>query len=217
MSKYIQIDRKKHAKELIIKNKSRLSADAQKRIDAVTYEKKTALSTHVNTCATGSTTGPLFLKDSSIQVRQLVSLSQNSEIKLLDANKNKVKGEQSFQGNTLGEGTVAEVIDSIRIGYQTHAAADQVANLIYDQDFDAFLRNSNFVVRQDNQELLKIPMTRFDPRTLDVKDRFVALEIPVILIGGTALPFEFILETPSSTAVPANSHYLEIETKGIRA
>lgn len=232
-SKYIKIDRKQQAQALIIANINRLSAEAQQRIKSISTSKKSASTslapgspknlsvTSIDSVAAcnSSTTGPLLLMDSSIQVRKLVSLSQGSEIKLLDANSNKVKGEQSFHGNTLGSGIVAEVIHAIEIGYQSDAANDQVANLVYDKDFDKFIRNSHFIIHQDNKQILRLPMTLFDPRNgaINVKDRFVELEMPIILIGGQALNFDFILETPSNTTVPTAFHYLEVTTRGIRA
>ena len=203
----VKLDRVNEFNALLNKHQAELTPNAIKKASTTSV-----------CAATGRTVAApaVEAKDTVNYIRKEVTLAKGQTIKLLDENSDKVNGEQSFKQDMLNN-VAMQSVSKISVAYKEDAASGKAADLVYNQDFAAFVRNASLVIRQNGIEKFRMPMTAFDSRTVGqtTNDRFYTVEKAFPLIGDT--PFEVNIECPKNGNIPTDKTYFEIEIYGLQA
>jgi len=87
--------------------------------------------------------------------------SSGGNVSLLDGNTTQQKGVTNFDGNRLENGRFF-VIDGVTILYGEAAAGTKVWDVNYNKALPAVLQSSDFVVRQNGEIIVKLPVAAIE-------------------------------------------------------
>lgn len=155
------------------------------------------------------------VKDSVNYIRTEFTLgSTKQKLDLLDPNKQPEIGVTTYDGDKLDD-VKNQVVTHISVGYKNDAASNKEAALIYTANFSAQLRNSELVIKQSGDELVRLPMTLFDPRTVgnNSEDRLYTLDKPFTYLGKK--PIQMYIDSPAG-AGSTDHDYIEVMTYGLQ-
>lgn len=139
---------------------------------------------------------------SELYVNSLFSAGGN--VSLIDGNSTQQKGVTNLDGNRLENGRFF-VIDGITILYGEDAAGKKVWEVDYKKDLPAVLLSSDFVLRQNGEVIVKLPVSAID--NAKHTDDYYRLLGALAVIEPTQT-IEMSIETPvGSTITPATSGY----------
>ena len=137
---------------------------------------------------------------SELYVNSLFAAGGN--VSLIDGNSTQQKGVTNLDGNRLENGRFF-VIDGITILYGEDAAGKKVWEVDYKKDLPAVLLSSDFVLRQNGEVIVKLPVSAID--NAKKTDDYYRLLGALAVIEPTQT-IEMSIETPvGSTITPATS------------
>jgi hypothetical protein len=158
--------------------------------------------------------GKVKLDDQVLYVKK--EISGGGIVKLLTGTTERVAGICSFDKNKLQPGR-AFVFDAIAINYKADAAAGKEGSLAYDSAAPAELQNADFVIVQNNIEVLRMPVR--DVHNIETgrnaKDEYTFTRSLRVL--NDVHTVDMYIEFPEGVALSnATKHYVYVRLAGLQ-
>ena len=129
--------------------------------------------------------------------------SSGGNVSLLDGNTTQQKGVTNFDGNRLENGRFF-VIDGITILYGEDDASKKVWEVDYKKDLPAVLLSSDFVLRQNGEVIVKLPVSAIE--NAKKTDDYYYRVLGALAVIEPTQTIEMMIETPvGSSITPATS------------
>ena len=129
--------------------------------------------------------------------------SSGGNVSLLDGNTTQQKGVTNLDGNRLENGRFF-VIDGVTILYGEAAAGTKVWDVNYNKALPAVLQSSDFVVRQNGEIIVKLPVAAIENAKKSTEDSYRVLGALAVIEPTQTI--EMMIETPvGSSITPATS------------
>ena len=124
-------------------------------------------------------------------------------VSLIDGNSTQQKGVTNFDGNRLENGRFF-VIDGVTILYGEAADGTKVWDVTYNKALPAVLQSSDFVVRQNGEIIVKLPVAAIENAKKSTEDYYRVLGALAVIEPTQTI--EMMIETPvGSSITPATS------------
>ena len=152
--------------------------------------------------------GGVSVRETTDYISKAVS-GLGGTINLVEASTDRKEGVTTFNGNKFTQ-NVAKMIDAIEVRVGKGNPADFGA-INFNQALPAQLLNAHLVVEQNGRKLLEKKVSDFVPEGTETKaeDKFVALQLPLILRD--VEDFEIKLKFPTGSSVGAAATVADTE------
>lgn len=124
--------------------------------------------------------------------------SSGGNVSLLDGNTTQQKGVTNFDGNRLENGRFF-VIDGVTILYGEAAAGTKVWDVNYNKALPAVLQSSDFVVRQNGEIIVKLPVAAIENAKKSTEDYYRVLGALAVIEPTQTI--EMMIETPVGSSI----------------
>ena len=124
--------------------------------------------------------------------------SSGGNVSLLDGNTTQQKGVTNFDGNRLENGRFF-VIDGVTILYGEAAAGTKVWDVNYNKALPAVLQSSDFVVRQNGEIIVKLPVAAIENAKNSTEDYYRVLGALAVIEPTQTI--EMMIETPVGSSI----------------
>ena len=160
-----------------------------------------------------ATRGNIRFLDSDHYLRKQVTGGANQQ--LIDSETKIIDGVSTFKGTQFDPDRV-EIIEKIKIGYDTDAAQGKEGALKYQKALSNVYRNAKLKISQSGKLLGEFPFSRLGNKYTgtSIEDDFRKLKHPVVIVGGADFEIEIVFPKGVSNAV-TEVEYLELETSGV--
>jgi hypothetical protein len=159
--------------------------------------------------------GNVTLKDQSLYIKK--QITGGGIINLIDGNTNRIDGICSFDKNILQTGRVF-VFDQISFGYAKDAVIGKEASLKYNVAAPAPLLNADFVITQNGQEVLRLPVADIHNLAAgqNVNDQYTLLKSLCLLTDDRTI--EVQLRFPNGVVMDdsGDKHYVYVRLNGLQ-
>lgn len=147
-------------------------------------------------------------------VRKNLGVTPGGIIHLLDATTKKVAGVSDWNGDST-DSLQNLLFDRLKFGYATHADADKEGELDYSTKIPAVLLNANLVIRQNNREVFRRPISAINNNHVgtNLEDDYCDLgEIKYVSDNNTV---EMFIELPKGISLAGtDNHYVFVALNG---
>lgn len=157
--------------------------------------------------------GNIRVIDNFHYVRKQVDVG--GTIQLVDTETKATLGVSTISENKLSFDKVA-IIDRIKLGYDINANPNMEGAVKYDKALPAAFRNAFLRIRQGDYKFADLPLSELANRYTgnSIKDDYLFLKNPLVLVGGTEFFFELVF--PKGAAKTGTDlDYIEVMFGGV--
>ncbi|AUC13681.1 hypothetical protein BTO06_04025 [Tenacibaculum sp. SZ-18] len=160
-----------------------------------------------------ATQGNIRFLDSDHYLRKAVVGGSNQQ--LIDSETRMIDGVSTFKGTQFQHDRV-EIIDKIKIGYDSNANENHEGFATYQKALPGIFRNARLKISQGSKLLGDFPLYRLGNKYTgnSIEDDFRVLTQPIVIVGGVDFELELIFPKGYKSNV-TDYEYLEIATSGI--
>lgn len=160
-----------------------------------------------------ATHGNIRFLDSDHYLRKQVKGGANQH--LIDSETKIVDGVSTFKGTQFDPDRV-EIIEKIKIGYDTDPAEGKEGALKYQKALSNVYRNARLKISQSGKLLGEFPFSRLGNKYAgnSIEDDYRVLKHPIVIVGGADIEIEIVFPKGVNNTV-TDFEYLELETSGV--